>query len=113
MSKQYCEYLVDLLVPLGEVSTKSMFGGHGIYTHGKIFAIVIEDILYFKTDAQNRPDYEAAGSEPFSYETKKGNRAVMSYWQVPADIIDDSEMLLAWAEKSYQVAIRSEGKKRK
>jgi len=33
--------------------------------------------------------------------------AVMAYYQVPADIIEDAESLTAWARKSVAVALNS------
>jgi len=35
-----------------------MFGGHGFYSGGKFFAFVLDDVLYFKVDAQSRPLFE-------------------------------------------------------
>lgn len=111
MSQEYCDYLTDLLTPWGEVTFKAMFGGYGLYRQGKIFAIVVEDTLYFKVGDSNRMDYEAAGSTPFTYESK-GKPVAMSYWQVPVDVLDDTDTLCTWAEKAYQVALQSKTKKR-
>lgn len=54
-----------------------------------------------KVGDTNRPDYEAAGASPFTYESK-GKQVTMSYWQVPEEILEDPEMLKVWAEKAYQ-----------
>ena len=35
----------------------------------------------------------------------------MAYYQVPADIIEDGEALLAWARKSVAVALTSQAAK--
>lgn len=110
MSREYCDHLIDLLSPWSAVTAKAMFGGYGMYRQGQIFGIVVEDTLYFKVDDSNRADYEAAGAEPFTYEAK-GKRVAMSYWQVPVDTLDDPDILTAWAEKAYQVALSSKSKK--
>jgi len=60
MSKEYCEYIIDQLSDWGNVTSKKMFGGYGLYYRGKIFALIIEEILYFKVDASNKTDYENA-----------------------------------------------------
>jgi TfoX/Sxy family transcriptional regulator of competence genes len=39
--------------------------------------------------------------------------AVMAYYQVPADIIEDAESLTAWARKSVAVALTSHAAKSK
>ncbi|MDE3017107.1 MAG: TfoX/Sxy family protein [Pseudomonadota bacterium] len=103
--------MIDLLAPWGEVTAKAMFGGYGMYRQGQIFAILVDDTLYFKVDDQTQADYEATGSEPFTYEAK-GKHVAMSYWQVPLDALDDPDMLLSWAEKAYQAARRSKNKKK-
>lgn len=104
MSGDYCEYLVDMLQPWGAVTVRKMFGGFGLYRSDLTFAIVVDDTLYFKVDASNRADYEAAGSAPFSYEAR-GKMVTMSYWQVPAEVLDDEHTLCEWAEKAYAVAV--------
>lgn len=112
MNNEYCDYLIDLLAPWAIVTAKGMFGGYGLYRHGQIFGIVIDDTLYFKVGDLNRADYEAAGSEPFTYEAK-GKRVAMSYWQVPAEVLEDSETLCSWAEKAYAVACATKKTKTK
>lgn len=113
MSREYCDHLIDILSPWGKVTAKSMFGGYGLYYKNLIFGIVDEDVPYFKVDDENRGDYEDAGMPAFSYEAKGGKRAVMSYWQVPLDVLEDSEMLAEWAEKAHKVTLRAEAKKAK
>lgn len=63
-------------------------------------------ILYFKVGDTNHADYVAAGSEPFTYESR-GKRAAMSYWKVPSEILDDGESLRSWAEKAYRVSFQN------
>jgi len=78
----FAEYVVELLAPLGRVAARRMFGGHGIYCDGVMFALIADDVLYFKADDVNRPALEQAGAEPFTYEAR-GKRAVMSSWRAP------------------------------
>lgn len=108
MSRDYAEYVVDLLSPWARVTAKAMFGGFGLYRQGQIFAIIVDDTLYFKVGDSNRPDYEAAGSEPFTYEAN-GKKMVMSYWRVPEDILEDSETIGLWAERAFQEALLRKG----
>lgn len=87
MSREYCDYILDQLAPLPGISAKRMFGGFGLFRQGLMFGIIIDDVLYYKTAASNRADYEAAGSEPFQYEAKK-KTVTLSYWTVPAVALD-------------------------
>ncbi len=98
--------VLDLLAPWGGVSARRMFGGHGLYRHGLMFAIVSDDILYFKADNGNRGGFEKAGMEPFTYERK--NRTVaLSYWEAPSELFDDPDAMIAWAKQAFAAASRA------
>lgn len=112
MSREYCDYVVDLLSSWGPVSAKAMFGAYGLYRQGQMFAIVDDDTLYFKVGDDNRPDYEATGSSPLTYESK-GKQIALSYWRVPDEALDDPETLSEWAEKAYRVALAQRQRKKK
>ncbi len=101
---EYCNYILDLLSPLQSVTARAMFGGYGIYKDGIIFGIIADDILYFKVDDTNIIDYKNKASEPFSYEAKNKKNIMISYWQVPADILEDNELFCAWATQSYHIS---------
>jgi DNA transformation protein len=106
MSHDICDQVIVQLASWGSVTAKAMFGGYGLYYQAQIFAIVVDETLYFKVDAQTQPDYEAEGSKPFIYESQ-GKYVSMSYWQVPLDTLDDEDILVLWAKKAYQAALRS------
>ena len=88
-----------------------MFGGVGIYSGNLFFALLADDILYFKVDDSNRPDFEARDMPPFRPYGEQGE--VMQYYEVPADLLDDPEELRPWAEKSIAAAARKSNKKSK
>ena len=100
------EDLIDRLGPLGHVSGRAMFGGHGLYLDGMIVGIIIDEMLYLKVDDGNREDYLAAGAAPFTYEGKD-HPVTMSYWEAPADIFDDDDTLQRWVAASYAAAQRN------
>jgi len=101
----YIQYLHELLEPLGKISTKIMFGGHGVYCNGVIMGIVIDETLYLKVDEQTKPLFGAVGSEPFVYEMKS-KHVEMSYWSAPDDAMESSEQMLPWAKHAYAAALR-------
>ncbi|MEK9200717.1 MAG: TfoX/Sxy family protein [Patescibacteria group bacterium] len=80
---------------------RPMFGGVCIYKDGVACGMLADDILYFKVGDNNRPDYEAAGSKPFEY-SMKGKTYKMSYWEVPQEVLDDSDKLKVWLKKSLE-----------
>lgn len=94
----YKDYVVDQLGKLGFVTVKKMFGGAGIYYDGLIFGLLAGDILYFKVDDSNKLDYVRAGMEPFQPFDDKP--MVMSYYEVPVDILENRELLAEWAKRA-------------
>ena len=87
-----------------------MFGGVGIYAQGLFFALIAEDRLYFKVDDTTRPDFERLGMEPFR---PYGEHSAMGYYEVPADVVEDSWQLAQWMSKAIDVAAKPKGKKQK
>ena len=111
-SPDYLDHLIDLLAPLGPVTIRRMFGGAGLYHDGVMFALVAEDRLYLKADDGNRHAFEAEGLAPFTYESR-GKRAVMSYYEPPADALEDAEILSRWARGAFAAALRARAKARR
>ena len=95
-------YALEQLARVRPVTTRRMFGAVGIYADALFFAVLDDDALWFKTDDTNRPDFEAAGSEPFRPYGPDGPPA--HYWRVPEEVLEDAETLPAWVEKAVAVA---------
>ncbi|UCD00191.1 MAG: TfoX/Sxy family protein, partial [Phycisphaerales bacterium] len=55
-----------------------------------------------KVDDSNRADYEVEGMEPFQPFADK--KAVMQYYEVPIDVLENRETLRDWAGKALDVA---------
>ncbi len=47
----FVEYILDILSDYGNIKSRRMFGGFGIYLDKIIFAIIIDNELYFKADS--------------------------------------------------------------
>lgn len=102
----FIDYLHELLDPVGRIAVRRMFGGHGLYCDGIFFAIVIEERLYLKADAQSRPRFEQAGCAPFVYDGH-GRRIEMSYWSAPEEAMDSADDMRPWALLALQAARRA------
>ena len=116
-SPDYLDYLRELFAPLGSIRTRRMFGGAGVYCDEVFFALVIDDILFLKTDEQNRADFEREGLEPFCYESE-GRRITLSYYRAPDEALDSTALMQPWAHSAMGAALRAKqaktpGRKRK
>jgi DNA transformation protein len=96
--------IADRLRALGPVSVTTFFGGAGIRLDGVQFAFLIEGALYFRVSDRSRREYESLGAAPFTYAGKNKQVTVGSYYQVPNEIIDDSDAILTWAVKAREAA---------
>ena len=55
LSREFADHLRDLFGALGPVETRRMFGGAGVYLGDAMIALVIDDTLYMKADAEAGP----------------------------------------------------------
>lgn len=95
----------ELLESIGPVSARKMFGGWGLFHDGRMFALVADDVLYLKVDAQTRDVFAEAGCTPFIYRSARGE-AAMGYWRAPDEAMDDPEAMRPWARLAWQAAER-------
>lgn len=109
-SPEYVEYVKEQLAPIPGVDSGRFFGGVGLTAGGTQFAMLMGNTLYLVVDDTTRPKYEAMGSECFWYTTKKGRVNVRKYYNVPAEMLEDQERLVALAEKSLDIARRAREK---
>lgn len=110
MEKEFVSYVVELMQTIGPVRAKRMFGGHGIFHDGLMFALIADNTLYLKTDANNENDYKDKGLEAFTYK-KNGKDINMSYYQAPEEALESSDEMNSWATRAYKTAVRCASKK--
>jgi len=109
VSAEYREFVMEQLGRVAPVTSRSMFGGVGVYSDGLFFALMAGDTLYLKVDDSNRGDFEAAGTGPFA---PFGDPSmVMRYYELPADLLEDADALRPWVFKAIDVARAARRKK--
>jgi DNA transformation protein len=96
---------------LPDVRARNMFGGVGIYAGTTFFALIGNDVLYFKVDERTRGDFEARGMRAFRPFGEGGE--VMQYYEVPVDVIEDTDLLREWATTAVSVGRKSKQRKAK
>lgn len=100
----------DASAPPPEI--RRMFGGHGVFRNGLMFALIADDALYFKADDETVAAFEEAGSEPFTY-MRRGKPARLRYYSAPEAALEDPDELCRWMDLAAGAAIRNPAKKRK
>lgn len=98
VSADFRDYVLEQLSGLADLTQRRMFGGIGLYCDGVIFAIIFDDVLYFKAGAANRADFTSRGMGAFRpYKNKP--KISTTYYELPADVLEDPEQCAAWARR--------------
>jgi len=92
---------------MGAIEVKRFFGGSSLLADGVQFAFVMKGTLYLRTDDNTRAAFVAKGAAPFSYAKSAARVQVTSYYEAPADVLDDPAALLRWSIEAHAVALRS------
>lgn len=88
-----------------------MFGGHGIFLDGLMFALIADGVLYLKTDEKTVDDFISRGLGAFTYISK--NKTIsLSYHQAPEEVFEDDEEMRLWAGKALKTALNAAAGKR-
>jgi DNA transformation protein len=88
--------LVADLSPLGEISARPMFGGHGVFGDGVMFALVDSTGgCFLRVGPETVAGYDAAGAQAHGR---------MPYRRIPDRIRRDPDDLLAWARAAQGIA---------
>jgi DNA transformation protein len=103
---QFVDYVTELMNDWAAVSARRMFGGYGLYRDGLMFALIIEDELFFKTDPENLARFERTGSRPFVYQSH-GRAVQLSYWSAPVASLDSAAEMGECCQYAYGSALRA------
>lgn len=102
----------ELLRDVEGIVIRRMFDGHGVYLRRIFIGLINKGTLYFKVDDGNKNDYMDEGSKPFMYKGHMGKPVALSFWEVPATLMDNPTEIVFWVSKAYDAALRSKKKKR-
>ena len=107
---EFVDWVEEQLAPLGAIRVRAMFGGYGFYADELFFAVVDDDMLYFKADDANRQLYIEAGCQIFRYQMPD-ELMELSYYAPPEGALDDQDELLEWARLGVGAALRARAAK--
>lgn len=106
---EFVNHVVEQMGEFGPVQAKAMFGGHGIYWQGLMFALIAQEHLYFKADAQSVEAFASRGLGPFTYESK-GKVGSLRYYEAPSEVMDEPHEMAMWCRRAYDCALRQRKK---
>jgi DNA transformation protein len=98
VSDSYLAFVLEQLAGVRALVTKRMFGGVGIYSGDVFFAVIDNDTIFFKVDDELVARYREAGMPPFA--PVPGKPPMLSYYQVPTDVLEDADEMAKWARES-------------
>lgn len=94
--------LLTLLTPLGDVTSKRMFGGYGLFYEGAMFALVSRsEALFLKADEVNKGAFIEIGAK---------THGKMPYYAAPAETLESWAAMERWAKGSVEAALRAKKK---
>ena len=104
----FVQHVLEILAAgFGPVQVRRMFGGWGLYHQSAFFALVLDDALYLKADAESAAAFDDAGLAHFVYEKKRGGPIETKYRAAPEDALESPEVMAQWARLAYAAALRA------
>jgi len=99
---EFMSKVLRLLTPLGEVTSKRMFGGYGVFLEANMFALVSKnDELFLKADDVNKAAFIERGSK---------THGKMPYYSAPPEALKGWSEMEAWARGAAEAAGRAKKK---
>jgi len=65
--------------------------------------LIAGDVAYLKVDDSNRDDFLKARSAAFNPYPDKVKTTVMSYYEIPPEVLEDRHELAKWAQRSLTI----------
>ncbi|EGA68507.1 hypothetical protein VISI1226_09274 [Vibrio sinaloensis DSM 21326] len=103
MDKPILKDSMRLFEQLGQIKSRSMFGGFGIFADETMFALVVNDKLHVRADAQLTQQFKALELEPYVYK-KRGFPVVTKYFALSDEWVADSKRTLQVAQQALNAA---------
>lgn len=109
LSPDFYKSTLDILSSTRPIRAKKMFGGAGIYLDEVFFAVLDDDKIFFKIDAETVAAYETLGMGPWLM----AGEPQANYRELPPSVLQDPTKLGEWMDASAAAAQRiKKGKKK-
>jgi DNA transformation protein len=106
----FVAHCAELLVSVGAVRVRRMFGGWGLYVDDLFVALVFDDRLFLKADALTAAAFDEAGSVAFEYRSA-GRDVSLGYRSAPPGAMESPDQMRDWAERAVAAALRSRARR--
>lgn len=93
-------YVLDQLSGYAGTEGRAMFGGVGVYQDGVMFGIIFKRRLYFHVSRETAGSYTARRMKAFA---PSPGKVMKAYREVPLSVLEDADMLTAWARTARGV----------
>jgi DNA transformation protein len=93
------DFVLDQLQEMADIGAHRMFGGYGLYQNETFFGIIHKGRVYFKIDESTVGEYRRWKMKSFRPNAKQ---TLKTYYQVPAEILEDAERLGEWAARAIR-----------
>ncbi|RXJ74085.1 DNA transformation protein [Veronia nyctiphanis] len=107
MDKSTLNNSIELMKDLGEMKSRSMFGGFGVFCDKIMFALVVNDKLHLRAGEENEKGFKELKLTPYIYK-KRGFPVVTKYYSVPDHWWEDPSELLEQAKVALKLAKKAQ-----
>lgn len=111
--KPRADELAEQLAGMGRVDVTRFFSGVSLKLDGIQFAFLFDGSLFLRVDDVNRPAFASAGMRPFSYAGRTKTVIMDSYYEAPAEVLEDFGELHRWCRDAYRAAVGASAKSRR
>ncbi|MDD9196340.1 TfoX/Sxy family DNA transformation protein [Aliivibrio sp. S3MY1] len=111
MDKPILKESLRLLSSLGKISSRSMFGGFGVFIDDTMFALVVQDKLHLRSSQETINLFKEQGFEPYVYK-KRGFPVVTKYFALSEDCWHEPDSILLKAVIALDAAKKDKEKQK-
>ncbi|SIN88116.1 TfoX/Sxy family DNA transformation protein [Salinivibrio sp. ES.052] len=104
MDKPALKNAMRLFAEFGNIKSRSMFGGFGLFCENTMFALVVGNTLHLRAGKENENVLKQQGLAPYIYK-KRGFPVVTKYFAIPDAWWEDHQKLLTEAKNALDVAV--------
>ena len=97
---EFLEFIKDCFDNPGNITSKKMFGGVGIYLHSKIIGIIYDGEFYIKAKPEVVEIYKNKGLRQFSY-NKSGKVFYLKYFVLEDEVLENKTLLKDYISNTY------------